>query len=105
VDNMTDRKRLLYEAGEAFIALPGGLGTIEETAEILSWRNLDLHKKPIVLCDTSCFYSQLHSFITSTVQHGFTSEGALAVYSLRATPELCIKYLEQQFSEVASQSQ
>lgn len=54
---MSERKDGLLRRGDAFIALPGGLGTLEELAEIASWRQLELHDKPLVLLNTNSFYT------------------------------------------------
>lgn len=52
-DTMPQRKDGLYQQADAFIALPGGLGTLEELSEVMSWRQLELHRKPIVLLNTN----------------------------------------------------
>ena len=50
-DSMHSRKQRMFEAADAFISLPGGLGTLDETIEIITWRQLRLHAKPILICD------------------------------------------------------
>jgi uncharacterized protein (TIGR00730 family) len=56
-DSMAARKGGLFERADAFIALPGGLGTLEELSEVASWRQLELHDKPIILVNTNSFYT------------------------------------------------
>ena len=51
VTSMHERKMLMFERADAFVVLPGGIGTLEEVVELLSWRRLDLHRKPIVFLD------------------------------------------------------
>jgi uncharacterized protein (TIGR00730 family) len=50
-DSMHSRKRRMFEMSDAFVTLPGGLGTLDETFEMITWRQLDLHTKPIIICD------------------------------------------------------
>ena len=52
-DSMHSRKQRMFEAADAFISLPGGLGTLDETIEIITWRQLRLHAKPILICDVA----------------------------------------------------
>ncbi len=56
---MHERKRLMYERSDAFVALPGGIGTLEELVEQLTWAQLLHHKKPIVLCSIDSFWDPL----------------------------------------------
>ena len=64
--NMSERKKLLYEKGDAFLALPGGPGTIEEITEIISWLNLGLHKKPIIIFNYNKFWTPLINMYKKT---------------------------------------
>ncbi len=98
VETMAERKKLLYEAADAFVALPGGLGTLEETAEALSWRMLRLHEKPIALCSVRGFYSSLDAFVKATISEEFASPAASDTYALCDNPIECIVYLEKQFT-------
>jgi hypothetical protein len=59
VASMHERKQLMYDLSDAFIALPGGLGTLEELAEVATWSQLGLHSKPIVLLDVGGFWDPL----------------------------------------------
>ena len=59
VKEMSQRKKLLFDLGDAFIALPGGTGTIEEIAEIISWKVLGLHNKPILFYNINNFWNPL----------------------------------------------
>ena len=61
VEDMSQRKKLLFNKGDAFIALPGGAGTIEEITEIISWFNLGLHSKPIIFFNYKNFWNPLIS--------------------------------------------
>jgi uncharacterized protein (TIGR00730 family) len=69
--SMHERKQLMFELSGAFVALPGGLGTLEELAEITTWGQLGLHRKPIVLVDTAGFWQPLLALLDRAVNDGF----------------------------------
>ena len=71
VDDMRSRKAGLDERADAFIALPGGLGTFEELAEILSFRKLELHHRPVVLLDLDGFWAPWAALFERAVEAGF----------------------------------
>lgn len=71
VSNMHERKAMMAERSNAFLALPGGIGTFEELFEVWTWRQLGYHDKPIGLLNVENYYSSMLSFLESTVQQGF----------------------------------
>ncbi len=71
VDSMHDRKRLMAERADAFAVLPGGIGTLDETFEILTWRHLGLHDKPIFLVDVAEYWQPLRQLLGHLNAHGF----------------------------------
>ncbi len=73
VDDMRARKAGLDARADAFVALPGGLGTLEELAEILSFRKLELHQRPLVFLDVDGFWDPLLRWIDSAIAHRFDS--------------------------------
>jgi uncharacterized protein (TIGR00730 family) len=73
VDTLHERKAVMSELSDAFIALPGGLGTLEELAEVLSWAQLDLHTKPIGLLDVGGYFTSLERFLDHAVDEGFVA--------------------------------
>jgi uncharacterized protein (TIGR00730 family) len=77
VDNMHDRKRMMAERADAFLALPGGIGTFEELFEVWTWRQLGYHDKPVGLLNMDGYYEPLLSFLQSSIQHGFMSDWQL----------------------------
>lgn len=82
VDNMHERKRMMAERADAFLALPGGIGTFEEFFEAWTWKQLGYHAKPIGLLNTGGYYEPLLDFLEASVKSGFMSEwqmGLLAV--------------------------
>lgn len=72
VDNMHERKMMMYERSDAFVVLPGGIGTLEEIIELLSWRRLDLHQKPIVFHNPGGFWDPLFALIEHTIEARLT---------------------------------
>jgi uncharacterized protein (TIGR00730 family) len=74
VGTMHERKALMYELSDGFVALPGGLGTLEELFEITTWSQLGLHAKPTGLLDVAGFYTPLVGFLDQLVAEGFVAE-------------------------------
>jgi uncharacterized protein (TIGR00730 family) len=74
VETLHERKAEMARLSEAFIALPGGLGTLEELAEVLSWAQLDLHAKPIGLLDVGGYFDALGAFLDHAVAEGFIAQ-------------------------------
>jgi len=77
VDNMHQRKFMMAERADAFLALPGGIGTFEELFEVWTWRQLGYHDKPIGLLNVNGYYDGLLKFMQNTVQQGFVSDWQL----------------------------
>jgi len=71
VESMHDRKRTMFELADAFVVLPGGFGTLDEAIEVVTWRQLALHDKPIVLVDVLGFWQPLRALIAAIVGAGF----------------------------------
>jgi uncharacterized protein (TIGR00730 family) len=71
VDSMHDRKRRMAEEADAFVTLPGGIGTMDETVEIISWRQLRLHDKPIYVCDIAGSAAPLVSAVDAMIAQAF----------------------------------
>jgi uncharacterized protein (TIGR00730 family) len=72
VENMHQRKMLMYERSDGFVILPGGVGTLEEVVELLSWRRLDLHVKPVVFYNPRGFWDPLFALFQHTVDERLT---------------------------------
>lgn len=72
VDSMHERKQIMFERSDAFVVLPGGIGTLEEVVELLSWRRLDLHAKPVVFYSPGGFWDPLYELFQHTVDHRLT---------------------------------
>jgi uncharacterized protein (TIGR00730 family) len=73
VETMHERKMQMFERSEAFVILPGGIGTLEEFFEILSWRTLGLHAKPIAIVDLGGYWAPLRALLQGTIDGGFAA--------------------------------
>ena len=87
VDSMHARKALMGELSDGFIAMPGGVGTLEELFEVWSWATLGLHRKPCGLLDVNGFFAPLAGFLDRQTQEGFIHPAYRAMLTLAATPE------------------
>ena len=81
-DSMHDRKRRMFDAADAFITMPGGLGTFDETIEITTWRQLGLHDKPILVCDIAGWAQPYLATIEAAVDQGFAGAECLRLYEV-----------------------
>ncbi len=82
VDNMHTRKELMFRESDAFAILPGGLGTMDETFEILTWRQLGLHDKPIIIVNEGAYWTPLLHFFDHLSANGFAREGLSRLYTV-----------------------
>ena len=95
VDNMHERKRLMAEQADAFLALPGGIGTLEEFFEVWTWRQLGYHDKPVGLLNLGGYYDSLLVFLASAVQQGFMSDWQMDLIHTGADAEALLQTLVQ----------
>ena len=79
-DTMHDRKRQMFDAADAFVAMPGGFGTFDETIEITTWRQLGLHDKPILICDVEGWARPYLAMLEETVARGFADPATARLY-------------------------
>ena len=100
---MSDRMNTVFNHADAFIALPGGLGTLEEIFHISSWAQLHIHHKPIGLLNVNGFYDNLLSFLDQAVEQEFLTSSTLQIIISTATAEQLIDQL-QSFTPVIDPS-
>jgi uncharacterized protein (TIGR00730 family) len=86
VDSMHERKRVMAERADAFAILPGGIGTLDETFEILSWKQLALHNKPIFVVDIGGYWGPLRALLDYIVAKGFARPQTLDL--LQVVPDV-----------------
>jgi hypothetical protein len=80
--SMHERKQLMFNAADAFVTFAGGLGTLDETFEILTWRQLGLHDKPILICDIAGSAGPLLGLLDSVVESGFAQPAVRDLYEV-----------------------
>jgi len=93
VENMHERKRLMAEHADAFLAMPGGIGTFEEFFEAWTWRQLGYHDKPVGLLNINGYYDSLLAFLSTAVRQGFMNAGQMQLISSGTHAELLLKSL------------
>ena len=96
VDNMHQRKQMMAERADAFLALPGGIGTFEEFFEVWTWRQLGYHNKPIGLLNVDGYYDGLLAFMRTTVNEGFVSDWQMNLIQQSSNLEQLLPLLIQE---------
>lgn len=91
-ETMSERKKLMEDMCDAFIVLPGGIGTFEEFFEVLTLKQLGRHNKPIVLLDTSDYFSPVIALLTSTAEKGFMSRSCLSLFTVCSDTQKAVEY-------------
>jgi uncharacterized protein (TIGR00730 family) len=94
VDTMHTRKRLMYDRSDAFVILPGGLGTLDELVEIVTWLQLELHNKPIYLVDVNGYWSDWFDLIAKMVKHEFVDRASVDYFVRVSSAEELAKVLK-----------
>ncbi|SHI96314.1 hypothetical protein SAMN05444401_1920 [Clostridium amylolyticum] len=94
VENMHERKHTMAELSDAFIALPGGLGTFEELFEVFSWAQLGIHHKPIGILNISNFFDPLLNMLQNTCKEGFMKKSNLNLISISSNPSELINMMK-----------
>jgi uncharacterized protein (TIGR00730 family) len=87
VKTLHDRKAVMAALSDAFVALPGGCGTLDELFEAITWRQLGLHDKPIGICDTDGYFGALVRFLREATAAGFVGADVLEALVVRPTPD------------------
>lgn len=95
VDSMHERKRLMAERADAFVALPGGIGTFEELFEAWTWRQLGFHNKPVGLLNANGYYDGLLTFLQSTVAQGFMQDWQMDLLQVGTEVAPLLQQLQQ----------
>ncbi len=96
VENMHERKRIMAEHADAFLALPGGIGTLEEFFEVWTWRQLGYHDKPIGLLNMGGYYDKLLAFLKTSTESGFMDSWLMDLIRTDSQAEPLLQTLVQQ---------
>ena len=92
--DMHQRKQIMSEMADAVIALPGGVGTLEELLETLTWRQLGLVKTPIIILNSLGYYDNLLSMLSHAIDEGFMKQSHARLWQVATTPEQAIALLD-----------
>ncbi|MDY0882693.1 TIGR00730 family Rossman fold protein [Dongia soli] len=82
VDSMHTRKRMMFDQSDAFVILPGGAGTLDETFEIITWRQLKLHDKPVVILNVDGYWDKLIGLFDHVIDNGFARPSVRQLFSV-----------------------
>lgn len=94
VDSMHTRKRKMVELSDAFIVLPGGFGTLDELFEILTWRQLQMHNKPIIIVNINGYWDPLKKLIHNVIEQNFAPAGHALFATFVESPDEVLDILE-----------
>ena len=92
-DTMRERKQIMEDTADAFIVVPGGIGTYEEFFEMLTLKQLGRHNKPMVMLNTRGYYDPMAAMLQNTVDEGFMSADCLELYGVCNSPEEALDYI------------
>lgn len=90
VDTMHERKQKMFDESDGFIILPGGVGTLDEVMEIITWKQLGMHKKPIVFLNTNNFWSNLIGQLQMMEDDGFMPKSTMGLFSFVPSVDLIL---------------
>jgi uncharacterized protein (TIGR00730 family) len=96
VESMHQRKKRMADLADAFIALPGGWGTLEEISEVLTWRQLNLVHQPVGILNTNHFFDNLLAQLDKMIQDGFVNPACLSILNIETTPEKLLAKIADQ---------
>lgn len=94
VDSMHERKRRMFEMADGFVILPGGLGTLDETFEIVTWKQLRQHSKPIVVLNVSGYWDPFIDLVEGAIDGGFAHAGVRDLFTVVETVDGVFEALE-----------
>ena len=94
VTSMHERKQLMYDQSDAFVVAPGGIGTLEEIVELLSWKRLDLHAKPVIFLNINGFWDGFFELMQHSVAEGMTPAPFLQAWTVADTVEDAMNQLQ-----------
>ena len=94
VDSMHAREQLMFDLSDAFVAFPGGFGTMEEIIEMITWKQMGIHGKPIVVASIGGFFSPLLQQLDVAIQHGFARKEDRILFAVADSTRAILTLLE-----------
>ncbi|HPF46657.1 MAG: TIGR00730 family Rossman fold protein [Alphaproteobacteria bacterium] len=94
VENMHQRKRLMFDHSDAFLVLPGSIGTLDETIEVITWKQLKLHDKPIILLNSENYWNPFMELLRNIINYEFTMKETLDLFNVVNSPDEVLPLLE-----------
>jgi len=91
VESMHERKRIMFERSDAIVVLPGGFGTMDEMFEIITWKQLRFHEKPVVILNHKGYWDPLVTLMENIIKTGFAREETRQLYDIVDSPEAVLK--------------
>jgi uncharacterized protein (TIGR00730 family) len=95
VDSMHERKRRMFELADAFAVLPGGLGSLDEAIEIITWRQLGLHSKPIAVLSVEDYWASFEALMEQAIARGFADGAIRTLFTVTGDVESMLAVLEE----------
>ena len=92
--SMHERKTRMFELSDGFVVLPGGMGTLDETLEVITWKQLQLHAKPVVIVNTGGYWSVFQDLVRRTVEGGFAHPAVAELFTMVDGPDDVFEALE-----------
>lgn len=102
-ENIHERKQKMAQMADAFVALPGGCGTFEELLEVITWKQLGLHTKPIIILNTKQYYNPLIEMLNKAVEEKFMKQSHSQLWTVASTPEEVLLLVDEIPETVAEQ--
>lgn len=104
VDSMHERKRRMFELADGFAILPGGLGTLDEAIEIITWQQLGLHAKPVAVLSVGDYWASLEALFEQVIAQGFADGAIRKLFSVTRDVESLLASLEERATQQAAAS-
>ncbi|MEM1286883.1 MAG: TIGR00730 family Rossman fold protein [Pseudomonadota bacterium] len=103
-EDMHERKRTMFEQSQAFVALPGGIGTLEEVVEMITWAQLGRHKKPVLLADIGGFWGPLTELLDHMIAQGFITDETMIRYLVTNDVAKIVPMLQAEFETLSMEA-
>ncbi len=103
-DDMHERKRRMFDEADAFVALPGGIGTLEEVVEMITWAQLGRHKKPILLADIGGFWGPLKELLDHMIAEGFITDQTMIRYLIASDVSQIVPKLQAEVAQLSQEA-